>query len=77
MLDVISRITPVMSGSLRIRSSIFRMELSAVVWFRPSSFPMSFRERLVSCRMRYMEICLAMAVFLERLFPFRSSDLRD
>ena len=72
MFDVISRMMPVIFGSLRIRSSIFRIELRAVVWLRPSSFPMSLRERLVSCRIRYMAICLAMAVFLERLFPLRS-----
>ena len=77
MFDVISRMMPVIFGSLRIRSSIFRIELRAVVWLRPSSFPMSLRERLVSCRIRYMEICRAMAVFLERLFPFRSSGFRE
>ena len=56
MLEVMSRIMPDIFGSMRISSSIFRMELRAVVWLRPSSWPMSLRERFVSCRMRYMAI---------------------
>ena len=75
-MEVMSRMTIVIAWSLAISSSMRRMELRAVVWFLPSSFPMSLRERLVSWRIRYMAICLPRVFSRERLTPLRSSGLR-
>ena len=67
-MEVMSLTVPAMEGSVLRRSSTFLMELRTVAWFLSSySAPMSFRERFVKERIRYMETCLAMAVFFARL----------
>ncbi len=54
------------------------MELSTVAWFLSSySTPISFSERFVSERIRYIDTCRAMAVLRDLFCPRRSSSRRE
>ena len=57
MFEVISRTAAEYMGSSFIISSTLRMEESTVEWFlSPYSAPISLSGRLVSVRIRYMDI---------------------
>ena len=78
MLEVMSLTVAAMVGSVFIMSSIFFIEDMTVEWFLSSnSAPISLSERFVSVRIRYIAICLAIAVFFERFCPRRSSSVRE
>ena len=67
MFEVMSRTVAAMVGSVFIMSSIFLMDEMTVEWFlSPNSAPIYLSERFVSVRIRYIAICLAIAVFFER-----------
>ena len=78
MLDVMSLTVAANLGSSLMSSSTFRIEESTVEWFLSSySAPISLSGRLVSVRMRYMDIWRAVAVFLLRFWPRRSSSFKE
>ena len=72
MLVVMSLMISAFSGSFLTRASIRDRELSTVLWSRLSNpFPMSYREVPTICRMRYMAICRAREMSLDRPCPRR------
>ena len=72
MFDVMSRITFEVSEPSLSDVSTRLMAFITVVWSRLNTAPVSFRDRFVSLRIRYIATCLGNAVSRFLLSPFIS-----